>query len=37
MGKSSQATLPEAGAAVNIFKLANKPKENEMPTGSQEG
>lgn len=37
MESSSQANLPEAEAAVNIFKLANKPKENEMPTGSQEG
>lgn len=34
---SSQATLPEAGDAVNTLKLANKPRENEMPTGSREG
>lgn len=33
---SSQATLPEAGDAV-MLKTANKPRENEMPTGSQEG
>lgn len=37
MESSSQATLPKARDAVNILRLANKPRENEMPTGSQEG
>lgn len=37
MESSRQTTLPEAGDAVNTLKLANKPRENEMPTGSQEG
>lgn len=30
----SQATLPESGDEVNIVKLTNRPKENEMPTRS---